>query len=127
MDEMYEIPQQAKYRVLGIDEVYKISDGWNVRNWLIYCKVWIWILQNFLCLICINLLSVVKLTLMSLFRLFGLCLFVWLFGIYQNSYAIIHRIGLFTLVVVAVWNRIFLILRSLLCAWYTWNFLCHQS
>ena len=32
MHEMYEIAQLAKYRVLGIDEVYIIGDGWNVRN-----------------------------------------------------------------------------------------------
>ena len=35
-----------------------------------------------------------KPTLMSLFWLFGLCLCVWLFGIYQSSYAISHKIGL---------------------------------
>ena len=29
MDEMYEVTQQAKYRFLGIDEVYKIGDEWN--------------------------------------------------------------------------------------------------
>ena len=32
MDEMYEIVEQAKYRYLGIDEMYKIGDGWNVLN-----------------------------------------------------------------------------------------------
>lgn len=30
MDEMYEIAQQAKYRFLGVGEMYKIGDGWNV-------------------------------------------------------------------------------------------------
>ena len=34
---------------------------------------------------------------MSLFWLFGLCLYVWLFGVYENSYAFFHKIGLFTL------------------------------
>ena len=32
MDEMYKIAQLAKYRILGIDEVYKIGDWWNVQN-----------------------------------------------------------------------------------------------
>ena len=32
---------------------------------------------------------------MSLFWLFGLCLHVWLFDIYESSYAIIHKIGLY--------------------------------
>ena len=32
MDEMYEIAQQAKYRILVIDKVYKIGHEWNVRN-----------------------------------------------------------------------------------------------
>ena len=32
MDEIYEIAQQAKWSFLGIDEVYKIGDWWNVRN-----------------------------------------------------------------------------------------------
>ena len=32
MDEMYEIAQQAKYKILGIDEMYKICDGWNVPD-----------------------------------------------------------------------------------------------
>ena len=27
MDEMYDIAQQAKYRFLGVDEMYKICDG----------------------------------------------------------------------------------------------------
>ena len=30
MDEMYEIAQQFKYRFLGVSEMYKICDGWNV-------------------------------------------------------------------------------------------------
>ena len=46
MDEMYETAQQAKYRFLGIDEMYKICDGWNVQNRPISCGVWIWILEN---------------------------------------------------------------------------------
>ena len=29
---MYKIAQLAKYKILGIDEVYKIGDGSNVRN-----------------------------------------------------------------------------------------------
>ena len=32
MDEMYEIAQQASYRFLWINKVYKIGDEWNVRN-----------------------------------------------------------------------------------------------
>ena len=32
MDEMYEIAQQAKYEILGINEMYKLRDGWNVPN-----------------------------------------------------------------------------------------------
>ena len=32
MDEMYEIAQQAKYKILVIDKMYKIRDGWNVPN-----------------------------------------------------------------------------------------------
>ena len=64
----------------------QIGDGWNVRNWLIYCKVWVWILQNLRCLRCksIKFVLVVKPTLMLLFWLFGLCLYVWLFGIYDS-------------------------------------------
>ena len=34
IDERYEIVQQTNHRLLGIDEVYKIGDGWNVQNWL---------------------------------------------------------------------------------------------
>ena len=37
-DEMYETAQQAKERFLGIDDVYKIGDGWNIQNWPIYCE-----------------------------------------------------------------------------------------
>ena len=97
MDEMYEIAQQAKYMFLGGRwSVHKIGNGWNVQDWLIYCKVWIWILQNLRCLSfkSKNFLLVVKPTLVSLFWLFGLCLYVWLFGMYENSYAIIHQISL---------------------------------
>ena len=38
-----------------------------------------------------------KATSVSLFWLLGLCLYVWLFGEYENSYAFFHKIGLFTL------------------------------
>ena len=38
-----------------------------------------------------------KPTLVLLFRLLGLCLYVSLFGMYEDFYAIIHKIGLFTL------------------------------
>ena len=34
MYEVYKIAQQAKYKYLRIDEMCKISDGWNVPNWL---------------------------------------------------------------------------------------------
>ena len=34
---------------------------------------------------------------MSLFLLFGLCLYVQLFDMYESFYAIIHKIGLYTL------------------------------
>ena len=33
MDEMYQIAKQAKCKCLGIDEMYKIADGWNEQNW----------------------------------------------------------------------------------------------
>ena len=29
MGEMYEIAQQAKYRFLGVSEMYKFCGGWN--------------------------------------------------------------------------------------------------
>ena len=32
MDKMYKVLEQAKHRYLGIDEMYKIDDGWNVWN-----------------------------------------------------------------------------------------------
>ena len=32
MDEMHEIAEQAKYKILGIDEMYKVRDAWNVPN-----------------------------------------------------------------------------------------------
>ena len=34
---------------------------------------------------------------MSLFWLFELCLYVWFFDMYESSYAILHKIGLGTL------------------------------
>ena len=68
----------------------KIGDGWNVRNclnmnFLKLVKIWIWILQNLRCLSCksTNFVLVVKPTLMSLFWLFGLCLFGLLFAMYD--------------------------------------------
>ena len=30
----------------------QIGERWNVRNWSIYCEIWICILQKFLCLRC---------------------------------------------------------------------------
>ena len=56
----------------------QIGDGWSVRNWSIYCEIWISILRNLRCLRykSINFVLMVKPTLMSLFWLFGLCLFV---------------------------------------------------
>ena len=38
MYEMYETAQQAKYRFLGVDEMYKNCDGWNVRNRPIFMR-----------------------------------------------------------------------------------------
>ena len=68
----------------------QIGDGWNVRNclnmnFLKLVKIWIWILQNLRCLSCksTNFVLVVKPTLMSLFWLFGLCLFGLLFAMYD--------------------------------------------
>ena len=68
----------------------EIGDGWNVRfflnmNFLKLVKIWIWILQNLRCLSCksTNFVLVVKPTLMSLFWLFGLCLFGLLFAMYD--------------------------------------------
>ena len=99
MDEMYESAQQAKHRFLGIVEEYKICNGWNVQNWPIYCKFWIWILPNLSCLSCMSIkfALVVKPTLILLFWLFGLCLYIWLFNMCESFYAIIHKIGLYTL------------------------------
>ena len=61
----------------------QIGDAWNVQNWLIYCKIWIWILQNLRCLsynschkLCVSgetHLDVVVLVV----RLVFLCLVVW--------------------------------------------------
>ena len=78
----------------GVSEMYKICDGWNVQNLSISCRVWIWILQN---LRRLSFKSRCKSTLMSLFWLFGLCLCVYLFDMYESSYAIIHKTGLYTL------------------------------
>ena len=68
----------------------QIGDGWNVRdclnmNFLKLVKIWIWILQNLRCLSCksTNFVLVVKPRLMSLFWLFGLCLFGLLFAMYD--------------------------------------------
>ena len=48
-----------------------------------------------ICLVSVvNLVLVLKPTLMSLFLLFGLCLHVRLFDMYESSYAIIQKIGL---------------------------------
>ena len=76
MDEMYEIGQflaEFKYEYCRICVVSVVS-----------CKS-------------INFVLIVKSTLMSLFWLFGLCVCVYLFGMYESSYAIIHKIGLHAL------------------------------
>ena len=75
----------SQVQIFGVSEMYKICDGWNVRNRPISCRVWIWILQNLRCLSCksINFVLLVKSTLMSLFWLFGLCLFGLLFAMYD--------------------------------------------
>ena len=85
MDEMYEITHQTKSRFLGIDEAYQIGDVLNVQNWPISYRVWIRILQIFHCLRCkiINFVLLVTTNLMPLFWLFGLCVCVLLFGMYQ--------------------------------------------
>ena len=69
----------------------QFGDGWNARNWLNtnilkLVEIWIWIFQNLRCLSCksTNFVLVVKSTLMPFFWLFGLCLFVWLFGMYDS-------------------------------------------
>ena len=90
MDEMYEIVHQATYRFFGIDEMYKLMMD------KMYEIVWIWIfwnwlkfeyelLQNLRFLSCksTNFVLVVKPTLISLFWLFGLCLFGFLFPMYD--------------------------------------------
>ena len=93
---MFEIAQQTKYRFLGVSEMYKIWDEWNVWNRSSFCSVWIWILQNLRCLSCksTNFVLLVKSTLISFFWLFGLCLSFLLLGMYESSYSII---GLYTL------------------------------
>ena len=64
-------------QVFGDQWSVQIGDGWNVGNQLIYCEIWIWILQNLRCLSCksINFVLVVKPTLMSFFGCSG-CVFV---------------------------------------------------
>ena len=71
----------------------QIGDGWNVRNWSIYCKVWIWILQNLNSLSCkrIDFVLAVKPTLMWLFCSSD---YVCMFGCLV---CMIHKIGLYTL------------------------------
>ena len=59
MDEMYEIVHQATYKFFGNDEMYKL-------------------VMDEIC----EIVLVVKPTLMSLFRLFGLCFL--LFGMYDS-------------------------------------------
>ena len=74
---------------LVIDEMYEI--GWSIAKFEYeYSRI---------CIISVvrAFLLVVKPTLMWLFWLFELCFYVWLFGVYENSYAIFHKIGLFTL------------------------------
>ena len=95
MDEMYEIAQQARYRFLGVSEMYKICDGWNEWNRLISCRVWIWILENLRCLRCksINFVLLLKPTLMPLFWLFGLCVCVWLLGMYESLMLSFIKLG----------------------------------
>ena len=39
IDEMYEIVEQTKYKYLGINEMYKIGDEWNIRKWSIFAKI----------------------------------------------------------------------------------------
>ena len=93
---MFEIAQQTKYRFLGVSEMYKICDGWNVWHRSSFCSVWIWILQNLRCLSwkSTNFVLLVKSTLISFFWLFGLCVCVLLLGMYESSYSII---GLYAL------------------------------
>ena len=69
----------------------QIGNGWNVRNclnmnFLKLVEIWIWILQNLRCPSSksTNFGLVVKPTLMSLFWLFGLCLFGLLFAMYDS-------------------------------------------
>ena len=72
----------------GVDEMYE-NDRFIAKFECEYSRI---------CLSCksINFALAVKPTMMSLFWLFGLCLSVWFFGIYESSYAIIHKIGLYT-------------------------------
>ena len=82
MDEMYEIVYQATYRFFGIDEMYRLVMDkmyeivWKLifRNWL-KCEYEYPRITNFV--------LVVKLTLMSLFWMFGLFLFGLLFAMYD--------------------------------------------
>ena len=68
------------------------------------------------CLSCkiVNFVLLVKLMLMSLFWLFRWCVCVWLFGMYEGSFAISHKIGLYTLWSQYKWHK-FLILCCLRC------------
>ena len=36
-------------QIFGVNEIFNIGDGWNVQNWLIYCKLWMLIIQNLRC------------------------------------------------------------------------------
>ena len=112
---------------LGIDEVYKIGAEWNVRNWLIYCVVWIWILQNLRCLSCksINFVLIVKPTLW--WRCFGCSGCVCVLGCLVCIEILMLSFIKLGCIRVAAWKEIFLIFLCLHCAWYTCNFLCHQS
>ena len=89
------------------------SDRWNVWNWSIYCEIWIWILQKLRYISCKskNFVLAVKPTLISLFWLFGLCLFGWLFGMYDSQ----NWVGY---VVIAVWKNILNFALSTLCLVY---------
>ena len=83
--------------LLSIVNLYKIGDGWNVRNRPIYCRVWILTLKNLHCLSCKSINFVLLTHINVVFWLFRLCVCVWLFSMYESSYAIIHKIRLFTL------------------------------
>ena len=86
MDELYEIVHQVKYWFFGIYEVYKLVIDEMYETSRFIAKIWISILRKLRCLSCKSkkFVLVVILTLISLFWLFGLCLFVWLFGMYDS-------------------------------------------